>query len=79
MKGIIIRDCLNCPFSKIKNPCNNGGILVCELGKDLNCRMKLIRKMISIDETIPDWCRLKDLEETVERAILEYGINIKND
>lgn len=40
MKGIIIEDCLSCPFSDIKNPDNNGGTLICEFGKILIVKRK---------------------------------------
>ena len=74
MKGIIIRDCLNCPYSEIKNPCDNGGTLVCTLGKNFDWKMELIRKMISIDEKIPDWCCLDELQEMVNIAKYQYAI-----
>lgn len=78
MKGIIVNDCLNCPFSDIKDPDNNGGILICELGKTINCEEEELCKMVDeMEHTIPDWCRLDDLQEIVESAVLEYGIKCK--
>ena len=73
MKGIIIRDCLSCPFSDIKDP-DNGGFLVCEFGG----KGKLLCRMVNeMEHTIPDWCKLDDLQEVVESAVLEYGMKCK--
>ena len=74
MKGIIVEDCLDCPFSDIKDPDNNGGTLICELGKSIECEKEQLCKMIEGDYTIPDWCRLDDLQEVVEIAACDYGI-----
>lgn len=65
MKGIIIKDCLDCPYSDIKNP-ENGGILICEIGKSFSGGMKLIDKIALYSFKIPDWCQLDDLQEIIE-------------
>ena len=78
MKGIIIRDCLDCPFSDIESPEVNGGTLICELGKSIECEEEELCKMIDeMEHTIPDWCRLDDLEDVVEMAVLEHGIKCR--
>ena len=66
MKGIIIKDCLDCPYSDIKNPENNGGILICEIGKSFSGGVKLIDRMALYDFKVPDWCQLDDLQEIIE-------------
>lgn len=76
MKGIIIQDCLNCPFSDIEDPNNNGDSLICNIGVG-NGKKVLCKMTNSIEFTIPDWCRLDELEEVVESAVLEYGIKCR--
>ena len=77
MKGIIIEDCLNCPFSDFKNVEDHGGILVCELGKDINCKTEELCRMDKGDYTTPDWCRLENLQDIIEIAALDYGVFYK--
>lgn len=74
MRGIIIKDCLNCPFSEIENPGDNGDILICKLGKNLNCEKEVLTTMAFGNYTIPVWCRLDDLQEVVDSAALEHFI-----
>lgn len=76
MKGIIIKDCIDCPFSDIRNPEGNGGTLVCTLGKDGDKEEKLFQ-MIDICEQnnkIPSWCKLTDIKEIVDSVFYDYGI-----
>ena len=77
MKGIIIEDCLNCPFSDFKNVEDHGGILICTLGKNMFNEIEELCRMDKGDYTIPDWCRLDDLQEIVESAILEHNVKYK--
>ena len=78
MKGIIVEDCLSCPFSNFKNTQNDGGILICELGKSFGKGIALITKMSKGDWQIPNWCRLTDLEEVVEIAAYDYNVVCEN-
>lgn len=78
MKGIIVEDCLNYLFSDIESPEVNGGTLICTLGKSIECEEEELCKMEDeILHTIPDWCRLDDLQEVVESAILEHNVKYK--
>lgn len=77
MKGIIVKDCLNCPFSDIENPENKGGILICELGKNVNCEKEELYPMVYGDYSIPNWCRLDDLQDIVDVAALEHYITYR--
>ena len=66
MKGIIIKDCLECPHSKIKNPNDNGGTIFCEI------KEKDVHKMINLDYPIPDWCPITDLQNILDIADYRY-------
>ena len=77
MKGIIIKDCLDCPFSIIENPEDNGGTLICELGKGIHFKNVQLCKMIEDNYAIPIWCRLDDLQETIDIAAIDYDVKYK--
>ena len=71
-------DCLNCPYSDIKDLDNNGGTLICELGKTINCDVEELCRMVDeMEHTIPIWCRLDDLQEVVDIAVLDYSIRYR--
>lgn len=67
MKGLIIKNCLECPFSKIEK-IENGG----EIGDLLVCKREgdevAICTMSNLwcGENIPDWCPLSDYDENKE-------------
>lgn len=77
MRGIIIKDCLDCPFSDIEKPEDNCGTLICELGKSIEGEKEQLCKMIEGNYAIPIWCRLNDLQETIDIAAVDYDVKYK--
>lgn len=75
MKGMIIKDCLDCPLSEIKNPDNNGGELIC--GNSIREHSSLICRMETHNYKIPIWCPLTDLQEIVDVAYFDYDMKCR--
>lgn len=67
MKQLIIKNCLDCPFSEIEK-IENGG----ELGDLLICKREgdevaiCMMSNLWCGENIPDWCPLSDFDENKE-------------